>query len=170
MDAATWGFVGTLVGAIVGSLASILTTLITGWNTRKLQSHSDSLLRLERSREFQRTNLLELQEALALNMRLVARAHLENIAYYRNNPESSAIPKLSETLDQEIAQSNRRVSLLTERLIHGQLRASIKELRRMMAEGFLPRSAQESDSALRAIVMPFEKTMEELGEVLRSYY
>jgi len=170
MDAATWGFVGTLVGAIVGSLASVLTTLIAGWNTRKLQSHSDSLLRVERSREFQRANLLELQEALFLQMRLVARAHLENLDFYRKNPDSPSPPRLSDALDQEIVQSNRRVSLLTERLVLDQLRDCIKELKRIMAEVLVVRSPEESDREFRAIVMLFELRMEELGAVLRSYY
>jgi gas vesicle protein len=170
MDAATWGVVGTLLGAVVGALASVLTTLITGWNTRKLQSHADSLSRLERSREFQRANLLDLQEALAQNMRLVARAHLEDLDHYRETPDAKFRPLLSESLDQELSESNRRLSLLTERLAHDQLRKSIKDLRDGFGRVLVARSAAESDSAFRAVVSGFEKPMEELGAVLRSYY
>jgi hypothetical protein len=170
MDAAAWGFVGTIAGAIVGSLASVLTTFLTGANTRKLQSHSDSLLRLERFREFQRTTLLELQEALALNMRLVGRGHLEDLDSYHKNPQPTAWPKLSDALDQEIAQSNRRLSLLMERIANDDLRKLIKDLRPMMSDVLMARSAEESRVRFMATMAPFEKVMEELGTVLRSYY
>lgn len=170
MDAATWGFIGTLVGAVVGSLASILTTLIAGANTRKLQSHADALLRLERSREFQRSNLLELQEALSRNMRLAARAHFEELDYRRKNSESKTRPLLREDLDQELSESYRRLSILVERLADNQLRNSIKNLRRDIWRVISAKTSDYDDTSFDVIVTEFEKITEEVGTILRSYY
>ena len=80
MEPVTWGFLGTIVGTIVGASASIITTLITGRYSIKLQKDAISHERNERAREFQRNNLLELQNVLSSHMRLVTRAHLEDIA------------------------------------------------------------------------------------------
>lgn len=85
MDAAIWGFIGTVVGTVVGASASILTTFINARNSARLQENADTLQRLERAREFQRTNLLELQEALSQHMRLIGRAHLEDVESFRKS-------------------------------------------------------------------------------------
>lgn len=76
MEPLTWAFVGTVIGALVGASTSIITTVITASNTQKLQQSAASLERLEKAREFQRSNLLELQEALCTGMRLIRRAHM----------------------------------------------------------------------------------------------
>jgi hypothetical protein len=170
MDPVAWGFIGTIAGALVGSLSSIAITWLTGANARKLQEHSDSLSRLERFRDFQRTTLLELQEALSLHMRLMGRAHMEDLASYRKDPRPEKWPRLSDALDQEITASNRRISLLTERIAADALRKRINDLRPIMTAIVVARSAEQSHDALDACAAPFESAMEELGIVLRSYY
>lgn len=162
------GFLGAILGAVVGAAASVVTTMVAARNSIRLQEHSDSLLRRERAREFQRTTLLELQEALVLNARLFVRAHLEDAASFRKNP--TAKPMLSDKLDDELAQSNRRVSLLTERVADDPLRERIKEVRKLMDKVVIARSLQESQSAAENFPVPFQGLMEHLGTVLRSHY
>jgi hypothetical protein len=108
MDAATWGFIGTLAGAVIGATASICTTLVSSWNASRLQQNADYLERIERARAFQRDNLLALQDSLQDAMRLAARAHLED-AVAANFGKSM----LSEEVNQNILLSNRKLSILT---------------------------------------------------------
>ena len=64
MNPESWGFIGTLIGAIVGASASILTTKINSKNAIKIQEEIERNTRKERFRNFQRDNILELQETL----------------------------------------------------------------------------------------------------------
>ena len=58
MEAALWGFLGTIVGAMV----SIATSWINSRNETERQRQANSFERLERARAFQRDNLLNLQK------------------------------------------------------------------------------------------------------------
>ncbi len=170
MEPVAWGFIGTLVGAIVGASASIITTTITERNSRILQQDASSIERKEKSREFQRSNLLDLQEALSHGMRLVTRAHLESIRYFRSHGEDGQLPLLTEELDQELLISNRTLAILSERIADDLLREGIKKLRREMTNAVMARSETESDAALERASFMFGETMEDLGVVLRNSY
>lgn len=170
MDAATWGFIGTLVGAVVGSLASIITTVISGRNERKKLAQADSRDRIERARNFQRQTLLELQDALSVHMRLIARAHFQDARFYRENPESNEIPRLGEELDYEILHSNKKLSILIERVFQDDLREELRVTHRQMNEVTWARSAPESESRLLAGSKQLDALMKSLGTSLRSTY
>ena len=170
MEPVTWGFIGTIVGTIVGTSASIITTLITGWNSRKLQQDAVSHERSERAREFQRNNLLELQDVLLSHMRLVTRAHLESIKSFRDSPNKSQRPLLSDELDQELLLSNRRLTILTERIANDPLRENIKALSSEMFSVIIAKSESESNVAIQNMASMFNNTIESLGVVLRANY
>ncbi len=170
MEPVTWGFIGAIVGTIVGASASIITTLITGRYSRKLQQDAISHERSERAREFQRNNLLELQDVLSSHMRLVTRAHLEDIKSFRDSPNESQRPLLSDELDQELSLSNRRLTILTERVADDSLRESIKALSSEMFSVIIAKSESESNEAIQNLASMFKNTMESLGFVLRASY
>lgn len=170
MEPITWGFIGTIAGAIVGSSASIITTLITGWNSRKLQDNAAAIERQERARDLQRTNLIELQEALFTGMRLTGRAHLEDVESYKTGKNNGRVSLLGEELNQELLLSNRRLSILTERVADNELRAKIKELHRQMTSVLLANSENESTAALAKTSKLFELLMDKLGETLRRTF
>ena len=170
MGAASWGFIGTVLGAVVGASASILTTLISGRNSARLQEKADTLQRLERAREFQRNNLLELQDSLFQQMRMIGRAHLEDIEYFRKSESGERSNFLSEELNQELMLSNRKVAILTERISDDSLRNNLKELRRKMTNVLMARSENESREMLQQASDHFELFMGQLGVVLRSNY
>jgi gas vesicle protein len=170
MEPVTWGFIGTLVGAVVGASASIFTTLITGWNSRKLQKEAAVFERSERAREFQRNNLLELQDALTSGMRLIGRAHLEDVESFRKSKDDARRTFLTEELNQELLISSRNLAILTERIADDSLRESIKALRGEMTNVLMAKSASESDQSIQQVSSTFEKTMENLGVVLRGSY
>lgn len=169
MDSAIWGFIGTIVGAIIGASASILTTIINGRKSVQLQKERDNFERLERSREFQRNTLLELQDSLLQNLRLIARAHLEDLASYRQN-DGVRNNLLSAELNQDIMLSNRKNAILTERISDDELRNNLKKLRQDMNDVLLAKSENESLNKLQIVSSNFEKFMEELGVVLRNNY
>jgi len=170
MEAATWGFIGTVLGAVVGASASILTTLISGRNSARLQEKADTLQRLERAREFQRNNLLELQDSLSQQMRMIGRAHLEDVEYFRKSGSGERSNLLSVELDQELMLSSRRVAILTERIYDDSLRDNLKELRQNMTNVLMAKSKNESREMLQQASDRFEQFMEQLGVVLRSNY
>lgn len=170
MEPVTWGFIGALAGTIVGASASIITTIITGWNSRKLQNDAVSLERSERTREFQRSNLLELQDALSTGMRLIGRAHIEDVESFRNSINNGRSSFLSEELNQELLISSRKLAILTERVADDSLRESIKALRNEMTSVLMAKTESESKSVLQYASSLFETTMENLGDVLRGSY
>lgn len=170
MDAATWGFIGTVVGAVVGASASILTTLISGRNSARLQEKADTLERLERAREFQRYNLLELQDSLSQNMRLIGRAHIEDVESYQKSDSGERSNLLSEELNQELMVSSRKAAILTERIADNTLRDNLKELRQKMTDVLVAKSETESREMLQIASISFEQFMVQLGVVLRSNY
>ena len=170
MDAATWGFIGTVVGAVVGASASILATLLNSRNSAQLQQNADTLERMERAREFQRNNLLELQDSLSQNMRLIARAHLEDVESYRKSSTGGRSNLLSEELNQELMLSSRKVSLLTERIADNSLRDNLKDLKQNMTDVLMAKSETESRELIRSASSGFEQFMVQLGVVLRSNY
>jgi len=169
MDSAIWGFIGTIVGAIVGASASILTTIINGRKSAQLQKERDNFERLERSREFQRNTLLELQDSLSQNLRLIGRAHLEDVASYRQN-DGVRSNLLSAELNQDIMLSNRKNAILTERISDDELRNNLKKLRQDMTDVLFAKSENESRNKLQIVSTNFEKFMGKLGVVLRNNY
>lgn len=169
MDAATWGFVGALAGTVVGASASIVTTIISGWNANRLQECADALERTERARAFQRSNLLDLQDSLQDAMRLIGRAHHEDMLAARESSEWGK-SMLSEDVDQGILLANRRLAILTERVDNDELRSNLRKLRQTMTNCLTSSSELESMGSIRRASSEFESFMEKLGVVLRGNY
>ncbi len=170
MDSATWGFIGTIVGAVVGAATSLLTTLINSRHAVRLQEKMDILKKSERSREFQMNNLLELQDSLSQHMRLVGRAHIEDLESYKKGRNGERSNLLSEELNQELALSNRKLYILTERITDDELRSNLKELHQKMNKILFAKSETESRDTLQTAVTNYEQFMAQLGIVLRKNY
>lgn len=169
MEPVTWGFIGTLLGAVAGASASILTTLITQKNLRNIKGDEVKFMREEQSRKFQCENLLKVQESIATTMRLIARAHLEDMSHYRN--KSAVEPSiLSEPLNSEILIAIRELSIFSERIANDGLRKNIKELMTMMNSVLLANSSEESLGAIGELSFAFDDCMVKIGHVLRGIF
>ncbi|WP_321279814.1 hypothetical protein [Marinifilum fragile] len=169
MDAAIWGFIGTIVGAVVGASASILTTSINGRNASKLQFKAEKYKRDERFREFQRENLLKLQNTLSNSMRLLGRAHLEDLNNFKAaNKWRSQL--LSEELDEEIRVSFRDLSILTERVSNDDLRKDLNSMKELMTSYILTQTKEEAEIQIQKSADDFTITMTKLGHDLRTLY
>jgi hypothetical protein len=169
MNPESWGFIGTLIGAIVGASASILTTKINSKNAIRIQEETEKNARKERFRNFQRDNLLELQEILSLTFRLIAKAHLQDLENYKKGTNWTE-SKLNTELDNEIADSFRELSIKTERIDNDELRNEISKLRRKMTECLTADSYEAGQGKLISLIKKFDTEMPKLGKELRSNY
>jgi len=169
LDAAVWGFVGTLLGVVVGSAASITTTTMASRNALHLQDRADSLERSERARAFQRDNLLAVQDALQDLARLTGRAHHEDFLAHRESGVWGRSP-LSEEVDEGLGLANRRLTALVERVADDELRSKLKAMHSSLTRATMASSREEADARMEATVDEFTGVMARLGEVLRSLY
>ena len=169
MSPESWGFIGTLVGTIIGASVSILTTRISNKNAIQIQEDIVKNERKERCREFQRNNLLELQEKLFYAIRLVNKAYLEDLDNYKisNNWRSSL---LSPELDEEIGNCKRELSIKTERIGENELRNEIISLNKMITDFLLERKYEIVEQKLKILSDTFMNMMPKLGKVLRENY
>jgi len=169
MDAAMWGFVGALAGTVVGAVASIATTVIANRHEARLQAQADSLSRSERSRAFQRENLLAVQDALQDLGRLTSRAHLDNLVAHRKGAPWGQTP-LSEEVGAGLGLAHRRLSALVERIADDSLRSELKETHSKLTWETMGASKEESESRGRDSDEAYGRAMPHLGTVLRDHY
>ncbi len=169
MEPATWGFIGTILGTIVGASASIFATYLNGKNSINIQKSTEKFKREELFREFQRDNLLDLQGKLSHSMRLVTKAHLEDLEDYENTREWN-LSSLSADLDKEIGDSFRQISIKAERIDNNELRNEIKQLRKKMTECLTANSFGARQGKLLSLMKGFDLLMPKLGEILRENY
>ena len=165
MEAAIWGFVGTLVGA----LASIGTTLLSSRQASKLQASASSLARAESHRAFQRDTLLELQEALHDLMRLIAQGNIEDRLAFRNTGVWGKQPLTAEVNEgQRLA--HRRFAILVQRVADDTLRTDLKALHQSLSGASLASSADQAEFKLRTSSEQATHTLEHIGNALRAQY
>ena len=169
MDSATWGFIGVLVGSLIGAAASIVTTAINNWNASRLQKNSNDFERQELARAFQRDNLLKLQDALQDSVRFASQAHFEDQKEYLKNGEWGKA-MLSISIDENLLESNRKLSILTERIESNELRSEIKKFRHKVTDSLSTKSQSEAKAIIADIATSFPVLIEKLGETLRRNY
>lgn len=169
MDAALWGFIGTVLGAAVGASASVATTVIASKNAAGLQAQADSLERSERSRAFQRDNLLATQEALQSVGRLVSRAFHHDVMACRSGGVW-ATTLLPAELDESLGDSNRCLAALMQRIADDSLREQLRQVHSDLTLVTMSASREEADARMTASTVAFDRVMTHLGQVLRSNY
>ena len=170
MEPLLWGFIGTITGAIVGSSTSIATTLITTRNSSRIQHNLKEYERSERARDFQRITLLAIQEVFTSGIRLITRAHMEDLKSFRKRVDVNSGHLLSEDLNNELMMSNKDITVLKERISDTNLRESIKILQNEMNNVLTARDEDESIYLLDRAILEFQNTMEKLGVVLRKNF
>lgn len=169
MNPESFGFIGTLLGTFVGAAASILTTRIISRSAIRLQEETERKARKERYREFQRNNLLELQENLTYCMRLVVRVYLEDLDNYKkSNDWCSSL--WSTELSEEIRNCFKELSIKTERVDQNELRTEIINLRMLMTDCLMERTCEIVEQKQLILSDAFEKVMPKLGKELRGNY
>lgn len=166
MESAIWGFVGT----ICGTLSSIVTTCLLTQNSFRLQSAKTREEQVERANAFQRQTLLELQESIHDCLRLVVRAHNEDLVAHRTTKKTWGTIHLSDDINEGIRLALRKVSILTERVSDNPVRVEVKALMTTATKALYASSEQEAQFHLSNALMEAEQVLEHAGSVLRSHY
>jgi hypothetical protein len=163
MESALWGLIGTVVGAA----ASILTTILTAKNAARLHSATESAERMERSRAFQRTTLLELQDTMQTAMRCAGQIfHATFLSFKRTGQwDSEPIP---DELDEGLRSANMRLTALIERVADDSLREACRGVHSKI--NFQGAAYHDSAAMLDDAGRSSSEVMRQLGEVLRKLY
>lgn len=169
MNPESWGFIGTLVGAAVGATASILTTRINSKNAVRIQQDLEQNKRNERFREFQRDNLIKLQDEIANCINLMVKAHIEDLEYFKNNNDWQSTA-LSEELNKQLTQAIRQFSIIIERIDDDRLRGKLYDFRKSINKSLVSKNYDKSLSNINDISKSFNGLMQEIGEELRKNY
>lgn len=165
MDAATWGFIGTIVGAA----ASIATVWISNAHAASLQRSASERERDERRRAFQRETLLNLQDALHDELRIVTRVYIsDKKAHAKKGTWGSQL--LDDELNEATLTTSRKVAILLDRVADEGLRLKIKELRTAITSITLARSAESAAASHLGLMEKAPMVMEQIGISLRAQY
>ena len=169
MEPASWGFIGTILGTIVGASASIFATYLNGKNSINIQKSTEKFKREELFREFQRDNLLKLQDEFSIGMRFIGKIHFESLNYFRINNEWKGF-RLSDDVDTGISTSFQNLMKLTERVNDDKLRTKIIDIRKEMARFTVSEVESENLIYIKKLTDKYEILMTEIGIELRNNY
>jgi len=169
MNPAVWGFIGVLLGSIIGASASILTSIINTRNESKLQSKRERYQREERLKEFQRRNLLRLQDLLPHCMFLMNRAHIVDVNNAKNQKKWREV-LLSADLDGKIRISFRKLTIIIDRVSNEKLRKDLMVTHKYMGDYLFAKSEIEAECLLKKYTNNFSRLMAKVGIELRSTY
>jgi len=169
MEPATWGFIGTILGTIVGASASIIATYLNGKNSLNIQKGTEKFKRDEIAREFQRDNLLKLQDEFVAGMRLIGRAHIESFSYYKKHNDWQGFI-LSDEVDTALNNMHQNFMKLTERVSNDKLRESIIDIRKDLASMRTYETEVENEQYIKKLADKYELLMTEIGVELRNNY
>lgn len=163
MENAIWGLIGTLVGA----LTSILTTYLNSKNSMKIQNEQTKSKREEKQSDFQKSNLLKLQELLYNNIRLLTKVYLEDLENYKQN-KNWIDSRITKDLDTSVGDSVREIWIYIERTEDTELRNTAKEYANNFSKTLLAKEKNQADFKYMNMMNNFTPLMEQLGEVLRK--
>ena len=155
MESGIWGFIGVVAVAFIVAVTSIGTTAWIAWNASRAKT-----------REFQRDNLMQLQETLLEQMMFILKHRTETGGgeAYLDNPVSK-----------EFIKSTQILSFLIERTADESLRETMwhvtKEMNSsLLAYAPLDPSDDSSDGAMKIMVAATNEAWVKIGVVLRSNY
>ena len=165
MEAAAWGFIGTVIGA----LASLGGTWLTNRNSHLLRTTELNIERDEKFRLFQRDTLISLQDALHSLLRLIARGHHEDTLAFRETGEWGKRLLSDEVSDGQM-NARRHMLILVERVADDDLRSRVKQLNSKLTEISLAKSRESANREWNAASIEGFETLEHIGKVLRAQY
>lgn len=164
MEAATWGFIGTIVGAI----ASIATTAITNWSSYNLKNKSIKHEKEALANTFQREVILELQVELLEYIRTCSQIYKCDRDYFeKNNCWGRSIP---DELDELNRCLSAKTFILTQRVSHDELRNNLMLLKSNCTKFLLAQDQYEANVYYASYSGDYDKVNKLLGQVLRSTY
>lgn len=158
-----------VLGALVGALASGGTAWLTTTATRRSQEAQAERERAATFNAFQRTTLLDLQEALHDLVRMLARAHAEQRGALHRNVHWDAFA-YSVEVSEGLRLASARLALLVERVASDDLRKSVKTFTAGAALRATARSYEAAEHEFFDTVADVPRLQEPVGAALRRTY
>lgn len=168
MDAASWGFIGTLFGALVGAFASIATTFFNNRHAAKLHSRSSELARDEQRRIFQRQTLLEIQDTLPSLYGATLAVYKEWRAYFDERGRWDV--ELSDETDKAFRKATGSFGKLAERVADDALRDELKKVLKLTRKIKDLKKVEDALHILEGMSVGGENAVEHIGAALRAQY
>ena len=172
-DPATWGFIGVVIGGVITAIVTLGAEWIRGGHESTLDKERRADDRRLGRDAFQRQNLLELQECLAVWARAEGAAMAFDQLTFRKTGTLSLLP---DAMDAEILETGRQLGYRIQRATDDELRRTLDELTRLAAalqvERAMNRAAVTEASFevdLRRFGDGYTKAQTLLGERLRTY-
>lgn len=163
MEAAFWGFLGTIVGAT----ASIATTVLASRNAANLQLATAELEREEKARSFQRDALIELHAVVHDELKVAVRIHRENVDVYREKGTWGK-QMLNDELDRQEQSVRGRAALLSVRISDDGLREHLKTFQTLLTQPVMTHDASVAERMHEDIISMGTEILEHIGRALRS--
>jgi hypothetical protein len=122
----------------------------------------------ERNENFQRDNLLNLQESLYRLMRGAGAAHHRDMMAYKRTGawERQLLPP---DLDEMLTESQARTAMIMVRAQDTGLRKLVEQLKKLEVEVTLARTPSDSDRAVQSMAELFIECNLRIGELLRGF-
>lgn len=162
VEPALWGLIGTFVGTIIGATASILATVIANKNQLRLQENNVLIDRQKQAREFQRDNLLKVQDV----MLKLLRYHAQEYFILREGGDV----RLPDELDENLRYTKGQFTIHVERISDDSLRSELKSIHGKLNSITNAKSAEEIEYIHINSNVAAIDTMKNLGKVLRNLY
>ena len=167
MNAATWGFIGTIVGAVVGTAGTLFATWLQQAHASRREREASERDAAERRRAFQRDTLMELQEALAALVRYYGRAqHLDEMEWRKTGTWGRSL--LPEDVDSGTQNTTVRMILLSERIDDDDVRQHIRAFNDGLARLAISTDRDEAQDIMAGAVADYAAIQGEVGAVFRA--
>lgn len=167
MNAAAWGFIGTLVGAFVGTAGTLAATWMQQKHASKREREASEREQALQRRTFQRDVLLELQETLASLLRAYGQADHHDETEWRKSGEWGR-----SLLPDDVSESMRaigvRAVLLAERVDSEDVRQSVRDLNDLLASKSLTHDRDEAQTMMLQAAADVTALQRTIGETFRA--
>lgn len=169
MEPIAWNFLSTLGGAIVGASTSIFVTYLQNKKAMDLQSSENIIKQREISREFQRSNLLKIQDSLVLVTRSHFQGYLEDLRMFKQDGGFWGKQLLGENISESMRSSLQEYSMLSQRVTNDALREKLLEFRSKAVAVTSSSSQEHAESAVSELLLSADEIANDIGSVLRTY-
>jgi hypothetical protein len=162
MDAALWGFLGTLVGAA----ASFLATYLSAKYAAKSQGEAAANERAIREQLLQRETLIEFQNELINLLRANAAIFMDYMRQAQQGMVWSQLVASVET-DEAVRRAFAQVSVLTSRITTDTIRSEVGKVRDLLNKALDANDHVEADRRHRTAMLAGIELIKKVGEEIR---
>jgi hypothetical protein len=173
MDSAVWGFVGVVIGGLITGGVTLWAQKLRGDQEAALDGAKRQDDRTIARDQFQRANLLELQERFHEWWRVVTQLDETDVRILREHGRLTQVP---EGISEREFDVGRRLIYLTERVTDDGLRGALRDVRARATAREVDKlrrrdtiTPEEIEEASQEFKVAMAELHERLGQTLRRY-